>query len=262
MSLLAEERKKEITQLLEHQGRVKVNELADRLNVSTETIRRYLDDLEGEQKLKKVYGGAIPVEQEKELPHYERTSLHSEAKKLIGKLAADEVNDHDRIVIDEGSTPLHMIPFLSTKKNLTIMTCSIPALNQLVDYQKRQQLDARILFIGGEVSVEHLRVSGSIAEKMMEDFYVNKAFIAADGVHIDHGVTSYDPNKALFTKKLMEQSEQNYIMADSSKVGLRTYVKMATLDDIHTIVSNEAPPSNWTASLESTATNWLYPKNA
>ncbi|MCA1022159.1 DeoR/GlpR family DNA-binding transcription regulator [Halobacillus litoralis] len=257
MSLVAEERKQKILHMLENQGKVRVSELAEQLDVSTETIRRHLDDLEHQQKLKKVYGGAVRNETHNELPHYERESLHIEEKKSIGQAAADQVDDHDTIVIDEGSTPLQMIPYLKGKKNLTIMTSSIPALNRLMEYTKRRELEARVIFIGGEVSVDHLRTSGPIAEKMMEDFYVNKAFIATDGVDIDHGITSFDPNKALFTRKLIEQSGKSYIMADSSKIGTRTYVKMSTLEDVYAVVSDVPAPEEWAANLQRMETQWI-----
>ncbi|KGP73808.1 DeoR/GlpR family DNA-binding transcription regulator [Pontibacillus yanchengensis] len=260
MSLVAEERKREIIHLLEQQGKVKVSELAERLNVSTETIRRHLDDLEHESKLKKVYGGAIKLQVQTEPPHYERSSIRMEEKQTIGKLAAQQVRDHDVIVIDEGSTPLQMIPFLTDKTNLTIMTCSVPALNTLIDYTKKQLIDARVIFIGGEVSAEHLRVSGPIAEKMMEDFFVNKAFIATDGVALDHGATSYDPNKALFTRKLIEHAEEAFILADHSKIGIRTYAKMANLDQISAVISDIDSPGEWQHTLTRFQTEWISPK--
>ncbi|UOQ43309.1 DeoR/GlpR family DNA-binding transcription regulator [Halobacillus salinarum] len=257
MSLVAEERKKEILDLMDKNGKVKVSDLAAQLDVSTETIRRHLDDLENENKLKKVYGGAIPVPHKTEPPHYERAAIRSEEKNYIGKIAAACVQDYDVIVIDEGSTPLQMIPYLKHKLSLTIMTCSIPALYSLIESTKRHELDAKIIFIGGEVSTEHLRISGPIAEKMMEDFFVNKAFIATDGVDLNHGVTSYDPNKALFTRKLIEQSQETYILADHSKIGCRTYVKMADLEDVFAVVSDLPAPEEWIASLNHMSTKWL-----
>ncbi|SFQ13069.1 DeoR/GlpR family DNA-binding transcription regulator [Salibacterium halotolerans] len=259
MSLIAEERKQEILGLLEMQKKVRVSDLAEQLNVSAETVRRHLDDLEHQNKLKKVYGGAVPVPADNELPHYERESIHIREKRIIGRLAAEQVLDNDIIVIDEGSTPLQMIPFLTDKKNLTIMTCSIPALNRLIEYVRRAEIDARVLFIGGEVSVDHLRISGPVAESMMDDFYVNKAFIATDGVDINHGITSFDLNKALFTRKLIDQAERTYILADQSKIGSRTYVKMSKMDDVYAIISEKGEPDSWVSSMQDKMTKWLSP---
>ncbi|WP_345243906.1 DeoR/GlpR family DNA-binding transcription regulator [Pontibacillus salipaludis] len=260
MSLVAEERKRKIVQLLNDKGKVRVNELAEMLNVSTETIRRHLDDLESEHKLKKVYGGAIRVQLETELPHYERTSIRTSEKQVIGRLAAEQVQDHNVIVIDEGSTPLQMIPFLTHKNNLTIMTSSVPALNLLIDYKKKQLIDARVIFIGGEVDADHLRVSGPIAEKIMNDFYVDKAFIATDGVDVRYGITSYDPNKAMFTRKLIEHADETFILADHSKIGQRTYAKMSNLEEIFAVVSDQSAPPNWLGDLEHYQTEWICPE--
>lgn len=259
MSLVAEERKQNIVQLLEQHGKVRVSDLANRLHVSTETIRRHLDDLEAENRLKKVYGGAIKIHQQIEPPHHERSSIQEKAKHTIGRLAAEQVSDYDVIYIDEGSTPLPMIPHLISKKQLTIMTTSIPALNMLMEYTKKERLDARIIFIGGEVNTDHLRTSGPIAEKMLEDFFVTKAFLVADGIEVKSGITSYDPNKALVTKKLITHTEESFVLADHTKINHRTYAKMASLEDVTAVICDESAPEHFHLPLERQQTRWISP---
>ncbi len=109
---------------VEFKGKVKVSELAREFAVSTETIRRYLEELDREKKLKKVYGGAVQLPGAGvEAPMLERNATYRE-KKRIGYKAATFVEDGDVIAIDDGSTPLQMVPYLVHRKNLTIVTSS------------------------------------------------------------------------------------------------------------------------------------------
>ncbi|WP_308637969.1 DeoR/GlpR family DNA-binding transcription regulator [Paenibacillus silvisoli] len=242
MSLASEERKKRILESLAIQGKVIVNELSQHFEVTTETIRRDLDDLEKEGKLKKVYGGAVKLEVEIEPAYHEREMIHAGEKRKIGMLAASMIEDNDVIVIDEGSTAMQILHHLKDKRSLTILVCSIPTLILLVEYQKKGSFDGRIIFIGGEIDAKHLRVSGPISEKVMEDFYVYKSFLSVDGVSLENGVTSYDYERALFTRKLIKCSRTSIVLADSSKVGKRTVAKIADLSDINYIISDSEPP--------------------
>ncbi|MBM7564269.1 DeoR/GlpR family DNA-binding transcription regulator [Paenibacillus sacheonensis] len=257
MSLAGEERKRSIMALLNENGKVNVIALSQQFEVSTETIRRDLDELEKDNKLKKVYGGAVKLKSEIEPAYYEREVIHADEKRVIGALAAKLIEDDDVLVIDEGSTAMQILHHLDGKRNLTILVCSIPTLTLLVDYQKRGSFDGRIIFIGGEINTKHLRVSGPIAEKMMEDFYVNKSFVSVDGVSAEHGITGYDYERALFTRKLIRCSETVVVVADASKIGKRTVAKIADLSDVHYIVSNDGPPTGWEGALKEHGVKWV-----
>lgn len=259
MSLASEERKKVILSLLHGSGKVIASELAQRFEVSTETIRRDLDELEKESKLKKVYGGAILFKANTEPALLERETIHVEAKRQIGALAAELVEDNDVIALDEGTTILQIIPHLLAKQHLTVLTNSIPALIALLEHKKRGDFNGKIIVIGGEVDAKHLRVSGSIAERALEEFFVNKAFISVDGVSLKNGLTSYDYDKAVFTRKMIACSDTAIVVADSSKIPRRTVVKIAGLQDIHVLISDAPPKAEWTEGLEKLAVRWIYP---
>lgn len=151
MSVVGEERKRTILEKVEFKGKVKVSELAREFAVSTETIRRYLEELDREKKLKKVYGGAVQLPGAGiEAPMLEREMLHIEEKKRIGYKAATFVEDGDVIAIDDGSTPLQMVPYLVHRKNLTIVTSSFPVATQLISSINKKMFHGEVLFIGGK----------------------------------------------------------------------------------------------------------------
>lgn len=260
MSLASEERKTIILSLLNEQGRVIASDLAKRFEVSTETVRRDLDDLEKESKLKKVYGGAVKVKVEVEPTLFERSTIYLEAKEKIGYLASTLIEDRDVIFIDEGTTALQIIPHLIHKNHVKVITSSISALLALMDLQKKEQFNGTIMILGGEVSTKHLRVTGSMAESNMKDIFVNKAFLTVDGISLKKGFTSYDHEKSSLTRKWMSQSNTTIIIADSSKWNKISMVRIGDFKDADIIVSEKAPPEEWLAESARYQVDWLLPK--
>ncbi|WP_353626187.1 DeoR/GlpR family DNA-binding transcription regulator [Bacillus sp. JCM 19041] len=150
MALLSDERKSEILSRIEEDGKVRVRQLATDFHVSTETIRRDLDELEAEKRLKKVYGGALKLEpQMVEPPMLERTILNINEKKRIGGKAASLVENGDVIFIDEGSTTLQMVPPLIKKKDITVITNFFPLMKLMMEYEQKQLFDGKLIFLGG-----------------------------------------------------------------------------------------------------------------
>ena len=245
MSLVGEERKKKILDILEEREKVTVQELSKKLNVSTETIRRYLEQLENENKVKKVYGGAIRVVEGEEPPFLTRKISYPEEKKRIGKRAAEFVTHNDVIALDEGSTPLQMIPFLTGKMNLTVITPSFAIAYYLMENQNNQKFNGRIYFLGGEIDSRHQRSIGSMAAEAMERFYFNKAFISADGFTVSNGATCYGPEKGILSRKMMAHAEKSFLLVDHSKIGVRSSYRIAPLNEFHKIICDGAVPPDW-----------------
>lgn len=258
MSLIGEERKEYILNVLNVAGKVRTHDLVEKLQVSSETIRRYLEELEGEQRLKRVYGGAIKILHDREEPsHLKREVLHAAEKQRIGRCAATLVQDNDVIVIDDGTTTLQMIPYLAHKQNLTILTGSVPALSRLMDYHNKGLLCGELFFLGGKVQAKHMRVGGSLAERMIDSFFIDKAFLSIDGILLKQGLTSYDVEKALLVHKYIENSRTSIVLADRSKIGHHTFYKIADLKEIDMIISDVPAPKDWQYELEAKDINWM-----
>ncbi|AMA72978.1 DNA-binding transcriptional regulator of sugar metabolism, DeoR/GlpR family [Aneurinibacillus thermoaerophilus] len=258
MSLIGEERKQFILHLLHESGKVRTTELVEKLEVSSETIRRYLEELENEKKLKRVYGGAVKVNYGKEEPSiYTREILYAEEKKRIGRAAASLIQDNEIIAIDDGTTTIQLVHYLTGKENLTVITASVPVLSLLLQYENQGLFSGEIFFIGGKVNPRYSRTSGSLAEKMMENFYVDKAFIAIDGISPERGITSYDVERAMLSRKFMEQATQTIVMFDGSKIGVSNFYKLADLEDTDVLISNVSIPVEWEKAVRATGAEWL-----
>ncbi|MDD9265884.1 DeoR/GlpR family DNA-binding transcription regulator [Paenibacillus sp. GCM10023248] len=258
MSLVGEERKDYILNQLNLEGKVTTNDLVERLNVSSETIRRYLEELEEEKKLKRVYGGAVKINLSRDEPsHLKREVLHADEKRRIGRAAATIVEDNDVLFIDDGTTTLHIIDYLLNKKNITVLTISIPALILLIDYKNKGLFSGDIYLLGGQVNAMHSRVSGTLAEKMVENFHADKAFLSVDGMMLGKGITGFEVGKGQMTQQFMKYAKQSIALCDHSKFGLVQFYKIADLGELDMIVSDVPAPKEWESELEKKGVVWV-----
>jgi DeoR/GlpR family transcriptional regulator of sugar metabolism len=231
------------------------------MKVSTETIRKDLDELESYNLLNKVYGGAvkIPLERE-EAPFAMREISHAQEKDAIAIAASKQVNDNDIVALDEGSTTLKMVEYIARKKNMTIVTSSLPALSLLVEMSLKGIFDGNIIIVGGRVNCRHLRVSGSISCKFMNDIYVSTAFISTEGLSLDGGVTSYDCDKAELSRRYLLSARSTYVVCDHTKLDARTTYKICDIRELTGIVCDLMPPPEWEKAFEGMGVSWVSPE--
>lgn len=140
------ERKKRIIELVTKNKSVQIANLTSLFEVSIMTIRRDLAELEKSKYVKRVYGGAVLNEEELNKPYFPRAEINSFTKDLIAKKAVELINDDDTIILDLGTTVLQVSKHLDGKKNLSIITCSIPVINELEKYSQ-----VTVYSLGGEL---------------------------------------------------------------------------------------------------------------
>ncbi|KRF07242.1 DeoR family transcriptional regulator [Paenibacillus sp. Soil766] len=246
MSLTYEDRRMTILNHLEMEGKVQVHHLSELLTVSTETVRRDLDRLEKEGKLRKVYGGAVKMRMEMvEPPFLNRVQMNKPEKAAIGKLAASLVQDGETIMLDNGTTTIEIVPFLNDKTNVTLITNSIPILNLAMETFR-----GRVIFTGGEVNQECRAVTGSLVDQLLDQFKVNKAFISAGGISLTDGITDFHLAEAVISRKMMQRAEECILVADHSKFGLSTFARVARLEEISMLITDAGCPKEWVDTIE------------
>ncbi|WP_264737629.1 DeoR/GlpR family DNA-binding transcription regulator [Cytobacillus firmus] len=258
MSVLPEERKNEILKELKKTGKVKVVELVEQFQVSEETIRRDLMILEEKGLLKRVYGGAIhAVFQSEEPPFVQRTTVNQEAKVKVGKKAVELISDGDVIAIDVGTTMLEFAKQIEKKKDITIITNSLPVSSVLTESLNQNIFTGQVLLLGGQIDPKHQSISGSLTEQMLNQFNIDKAFISAGGFSIQKGVSNYHLHETLVSRKMVEVSKQVILMADSSKIGVDTFSKVSPLEKIDVVVCEQPFPDIWKDHQELRKMNWI-----
>ncbi|WP_214795283.1 MULTISPECIES: DeoR/GlpR family DNA-binding transcription regulator [unclassified Exiguobacterium] len=236
--MLTKQRHQLILQRLSEQKVVKLKELVDLTDSSESTIRRDLTDLEAEGYLVRVHGGATLIATPDEEPTFEeKRDRFVDEKVAIARKAATFIEDGMSIYLDAGTTTQAMVPFLEGKK-IVVVTNSLPIANELFD------LDIKTFVIGGELKRSTQALVGYNARESMMNYRVDLAFLGMNGIDLDAGYTTPDPEEALVKKTAIELAQTSYVLADASKIGKRTFSRVATLDAAQLITSSDASMSS------------------
>ncbi|WP_313886513.1 DeoR/GlpR family DNA-binding transcription regulator [Bacillus sp. SD088] len=258
LSLLSEERKRLLIDELDTHGKVRVSDLAQKLEVSNETIRRDLEALEKVKKLKRVYGGAVKISYEDgEPPYQQRQIIQGTEKKLIGKKAASLIKDGDTIFLDTGTTILNLAKFIKNLNRLMILTNSLPVANVLKDALAQGLFRGKVILLGGELSPDQQSVSGYLCEEMLKNFYVDKAFLSVGGVSLKTGISDYDFNESSISKLAATNAKEVIVLADYSKIGVQSFTKITTLEQVDVMICDKKPPSSWESELDKKNVDWI-----
>ncbi|AIQ60495.1 DeoR/GlpR family DNA-binding transcription regulator [Paenibacillus borealis] len=241
MSLTYEERRHTILSQLDLEGKVQVHFLAERFAVTTETIRRDLDRLEKEGRLRKVYGGAVRIRSGNNEPTFmKRSQMNLPDKQAIGRLAASLIQDGETVILDNGTTTLEIMRQLKDRAHVTVITNSVPVLNCALE-----QFQGKIIFAGGEVNADYQAAVGITAHELLSQFKVNKAFISAGGLSLSEGITDYHLEEALISRKMMERAEESILVADHSKFGVTTFAQIAPMEHISMVLTDSGCSREW-----------------
>lgn len=239
--MLAIERRNQILAKLQQENKVVVSDLSQQYNVTEETIRRDLEKLEQEGFAKKTYGGAVLNESlYAEVPYNVRKLTNTEAKKKIADLAESLVEDGDRIMLDASSTALFIVKRLKSKKNLTIITNSIEIIIELAD-----KPGFNVLSTGGTLKEGALALTGYQAERMINSFHVDKAFISCKGVDKEYGFTDSNEPDVQIKKAMLQAAKQKIFIIDQSKFDKTSFVNIIKLNEADMIITDREPDKSW-----------------
>lgn len=243
--MLTEERYQYILDQLTQHGLVKSQELIKEMNCSESTLRRDLDALEEKGMLVRVHGGAKRLyEIEREIPITEKTSKNIQEKKEIAEYASSLVQDGDTIFLDAGTTTLHMIPFLKQKK-IRIVTNAVQHAHLLADQENE------VVLIGGVLKNTTKAVIGAVGCAQLSQYNFNKAFLGINGVDLEYGFTTPDPEEAAIKQQAIKNSAKVFILTDNSKFNTVTFVKVEDIDGA-TILTNSLNKKEFGAYFEAT----------
>jgi len=212
------DRKKSIIDILIEDANVSVSELAHRLGVSVVTIRADLDSLEKDALIVRTRGGALPTFHPKIVG---QLNCNNDCKARIAKVASDMIDDGDSVIISSGTTTALIGKYLLGKKDVHIVTN-----NTLLLTYARVNPQLRVTLIGGEFRPSDESVVGPLALRELENFHVSKAFIGTDGVSLKQGFTANFLEGAEFVRKIAEQADKVYAVADSEKFGKPGFAKI------------------------------------
>lgn len=241
-----EERHAQIVAWARADGRVDVSGVAARLDVTTETVRRDLTTLERQGVLRRVHGGAVPVERLGFDPEVAvRESVLTAEKEAIAKAALEEVPQDGTIALDAGTSTMRLAELLPPGRELTVVTNSLPHAMLLAT---RPGLTVHI--VGGRIRSRTLATADEAAQEFLRTLFVDVAFIGTNGVSVEHGLTTPDRSEAATKRALIAAARRTVVLADHTKFGADHFASFADLANVDTIVTDAGLDPELAADVE------------
>ena len=233
-TVFAEERRAQIVAILKKEKKVFVNDLCKTLDVSAVTVRTDLSELETRGVLKRTHGGAILNSK----ATFEEVSSKKEVKNVKQKQAIAEealkyIEDGDTIALDTGTTTMVLAEKLVDKKGLTVITSDLKIALFL-----EENSDANIILLGGTIRKGYHCAVGPIADKGMETLYVDKCFIATNGLTAEKGLSTPNLEQAEVKRLMVGHSNQVIAVCSGEKVGRNALVSFAPANAIQTLITD------------------------
>jgi DeoR family transcriptional regulator, fructose operon transcriptional repressor len=236
--VIAEERQHRILAIARAEGSVEVGKLATDLAVAPETVRRDLRLLEKRGLVRRTHGGASPVETARfETNLAMRTTRRVAEKRRIAAAAVDLLGDAETVFVDEGFTPQLIAEVLPTDRPLTVVTASLGTAALLA------QVPAfTVLMLGGRVRGRTLATVDHWATRMLAGFVIDLAYIGANGVSREHGLTTPDPAVADVKAEVVRVARRRVFCGIHTKFGISSFCRFAEVADLAAIVTDTGLP--------------------
>jgi DeoR family fructose operon transcriptional repressor len=251
--MYAMERQELIERLLLDEGRVSVIELARRFEVTTETVRRDLDQLERIGALRRVHGGAVTRERDSiaEPTLAERSHRRSEAKAAIARRALEVISDRFRgsVYLDAGTTTEALAAQLGERLLVTGGRVEIVTHAMTLAHTLAGATDADLTVIGGRVRTATAAAVGADTVRAIERLRPDIAFLGTNGISASFGLSTPDPDEAAVKSAIVRAARRVVVVADADKLGSELLVSFAPLDAIDVLVTDAAPDADLAAAL-------------
>lgn len=246
-ALFQSERQHEIARLTVELGRVEVADLADRFNVTSETIRRDLSELQENRLVRRVHGGAVLFETTTFEPLLSvRDERYDSEKRRIAHRAVQELPDSGTIIIDSGSTLTRFAEVIPRHQNLRIVTNSVHTVLALADGNWIE-----IVVLGGKLRSNTLAMVDTHTTAQVEQLVVDTLFVSCDGLSLDHGLTTPYRGEAALKQAMIRAARRVVVLADHSKFGVDHFARFAHWSDVDLLITNTEVDSATLDAIES-----------
>jgi DeoR/GlpR family transcriptional regulator of sugar metabolism len=252
--MLAITRKNKIKEIIIEKKSITVSELSNTFNVTEETIRRDLQQLEKEGFLKRIYGGAyIDESVQSDVSVNLRENILVKDKEIIAKECVPFIKDGDSIFLDASTTSFYIATKI-TKKNITVITNSLKIATKLSNPS-----NIKLLLIGGLYDRHSMSFLGASVQQDMKRYFVDKAFISCRSVHMKFGITDSNDQQAEIRRIAIEHSNQTFLVVDHTKLDKTSFSIISPLSSVNTMVVNKKLSKEWIALLEESDIELIQP---
>jgi DeoR family fructose operon transcriptional repressor len=246
--MYAAERQQRILQKARERGRVEVAGLATLLEVTSETVRRDLTALERHGLLRRVHGGAIPLDRLGFEPGIAtRDAVLTAEKERIAKAALEELPADGSILLDAGTTTARLADALPRDRDLTVITNSLPIAMKLSAHP-----NLTMLFLGGRVRGRTLAAVDIWAMRALEETFVDVAFMGTNGFSVERGLTTPDSTEAAVKRAMIKAARRAVVLADHTKFGNDNLMRFGSLKDVEALITDTGLDPKLVPSIEGT----------
>jgi DeoR family transcriptional regulator, fructose operon transcriptional repressor len=244
---LQHDRQRAIYMLALRDGSVDVADLAERHRVTTETIRRDLSDLQSRQLLRRVHGGAIPVERMNHEPMIEaRDVVNAEEKLRIAVMAAAEVPERGSVIIDSGSTGHRLAEVFPVDRDVHVVTNSLLTALTL----SRRGLH-ELTVLGGSVRTQRHAMVDETTRAELQPMAIDVLFMSCDGLSFQHGLTTPYREEHMIKRAMIERARKIVALVDQSKFHNVQMFSFAAFDEIDVLITDSRADPDDVEILES-----------
>jgi DeoR family transcriptional regulator of aga operon len=244
--MLNEERRRAVLDLINHEGRVLVKDLAQRFGTSQVTIRKDLEVLHSQGAIYRTHGGALPVRTGARLDPSlrEKEKLHRKEKLRIGAAAARLVQEGQSVVLDSGTTTTMIARKLRELRNLTVITNAVNIAAELAGTA------VEVILTGGILRENSFSLVGPLAEETLRRLSADVLFLGVDGFDVHFGLTTPNLLEAKVNRVMIEIARRTIVVCDSSKFGRRSLSLIAPPSAVHQTITDSRIPKSDLRALE------------
>lgn len=220
-------------------GYVTIEDLASEFNVTHQTIRRDLTELENEDKIQRFHGGAGQHSSVSNTPYSNRKVAFFEEKQRIAEAIAKEIPDHASMFINIGTTTEAIAQALMNHKGLTIITNNL----HVASIMSRKD-DFKIIIAGGVVRNRDGGIMGEATIDFVSQFKVDYAVIGISGIDDTGDLLDFDYQEVRVAKAIVEHSRHIFLAADHSKFGRNAMTRLGHISQVHRVFTSANPPAS------------------
>lgn len=224
---------------LQQSGSVSVEGLSKELDVSLVTVRRDLDALESQGRLRRTHGGAVSIEPFFYEPFRNDRSFQAqverfaEEKRRIGRAAAALIKEAEIIALTPGTTTTEVIRGIPLDHHLTVVTSTV---NVAMELSKRKDLE--VFVTGGHLRGEWFSLVGPTAAQSLSHLLISTLFVGADGIDVKHGVSCFSPDEAQLNSTMVKHAQRKVAVVDHSKFGVVAGWRICPTSDLDILITD------------------------
>ncbi len=230
-------RQSEILDLAQAEGRVLVDDLAQRFGVTLQTIRRDLGDLADAGRLARVHGGAVLRAGVANIGYADRRKLNAGAKAAIARACAAAIPDNSSLFLNIGTTTEAVARALLNHRNLTVVTNNMNVANILADSE-----GCDVIVAGGVLRRSDGGLVGDLTSEAISAFKVDFAVIGTSALDVDGDLLDFDPQEVRVSRAIIGRARQTYLVADHSKLLRAAPVRIASLSELTALFTDRPLP--------------------